>query len=162
MQQSIYDFKMNSIEGTPVSLEKYRGKVLLLVNVASKCGFTPQYAGLQTLYEAYQAKGLEVLGFPANNFLWQEPGSDSQISQFCSLEYSVTFPMFSKISVKGSDQHPMYAYLTDRKLNPEYGGSIKWNFAKFLINREGEIANRFGSRVEPKSKKLITAIEELL
>lgn len=162
MQQSIYDFKMNSIDGTPVNLEEYRGKVLLLVNVASKCGFTPQYAGLQELYESYQGKGLEILGFPANNFLWQEPGSDKEISQFCNLEYGVTFPMFSKISVKGSDQHPLYAYLTDRKMNPDFSGSVKWNFAKFLINRDGEVTNRFGSRVEPKSKKLIAAIEELL
>lgn len=162
MQQSIYDFKVDTIDGTSMSLEEYRGKVLLIVNVASKCGFTPQYAGLQKLYETYKDKGLEVLGFPANNFLWQEPGSNEEISQFCSLEYGVSFPMFSKVSVKGRDQHPLYAYLTDNKLNPEHGGSVKWNFAKFLIDRNGEIANRFGSRVEPKSKSLIAAVEELL
>lgn len=122
MQQSIYDFKVDTIDGTSMSLEEYRGKVLLIVNVASKCGFTPQYAGLQKLYETYKDKGLEVLGFPANNFLWQEPGSNEEISQFCSLEYGVSFPMFSKVSVKGRDQHPLYAYLTDSKLNPEHAG----------------------------------------
>ncbi|MGH1366778.1 MAG: glutathione peroxidase [Calditrichia bacterium] len=162
MQHSIYDFEVNSIDGEPVSLKEYKNKVLLIVNVASKCGFTPQYTGLQNLYETYHDKGLEILGFPANDFLWQEPGSDDQIKEFCSLEYGVSFPMFSKISVKGKSQHPLYSYLTDDSSHPGFGGNVKWNFAKFLVGRDGSVCGRFGSRTEPSSSKLIRAIEAAL
>jgi len=159
---SIYDFKMKQIEGTETALSEYKGKALLIVNVASRCGFTPQYAGLQKLYETYKERGLIVLGFPANNFLFQEPGSNKEIAEFCSLKFHVTFPMFEKISVKGSDIHPLYKFLTDKTTNPEFGGDISWNFNKFLIGRDGHILNRFGSRTTPDDKDLIAAIEKAL
>jgi glutathione peroxidase len=129
-----YDFTMKTIDGKEKPLADYRGKVLLVVNVASKCGHTPQYKGLEALYEKYGKKGFMILGFPANNFLWQEPGTDSEIQQFCTLKYNVTFDMFSKISVKGDDQHPLYQYLTKESPFP---GKVKWNFQKYLIDREG-------------------------
>jgi glutathione peroxidase len=159
---SIYDFVVTDIDGKEVNLQGYAGKVLLIVNVASKCGFTPQYEGLQALFEKYQQQGFVVLGFPANNFLGQEPGTNQEIKQFCSLTYGVSFPMFSKISVKGDDIAPLYAYLTDESTNPEFAGDISWNFNKFLIGRDGTILNRFGSRDSPESEKVVTAIEEAL
>jgi glutathione peroxidase len=159
---SIYDFVVKNIDGEEVKLEEYRGKVLLIVNVASKCGFTPQYEGLQALYEKYQPDGFAVLGFPANNFLGQEPGSDEEIKQFCSLTYGVTFPMFSKISVKGDDIAPLYAYLTSESTNPEFAGNISWNFNKFLVGRDGTILSRFGSKDSPESEKVVQAIKEAL
>jgi len=159
---SIYEFNMKQIDGTPAPLSGYKGKVLLIVNVASRCGFTPQYAGLQKLYETYKDRGLVVLGFPANDFLFQEPGSNQEIAQFCSTKYHVTFPMFEKISVKGSDIHPLYKFLTDKTTNPEFSGAISWNFNKFLIGRDGHILNRFGSRTTPDDKDLIAAIEKAL
>ncbi len=160
--QSIYSFTLNDIDGNPVSLEKYRGKVALLVNVASKCGYTYQYEGLQALYEKYSEKGLVVLGFPANDFLGQEPGSEAEIKAFCSTKYGVTFPMFSKISVKGRTMHPLYTYLTSKESNPKFAGKITWNFNKFLIGPEGEILARFDKGDKPEDPKVIETIEAAL
>jgi glutathione peroxidase len=162
MPTSIYEFTVEDIEGNEVGLGDFRGRVLLIVNVASKCGFTPQYEGLQELYETYRDRGLVVLGFPANDFLWQEPGTNAEIKTFCSTRYGVTFPMFAKISVKGRDQHPLYRFLTDKRTNPEFGGRITWNFNKFLIGRDGTIRARFGSRTTPDDPKVAAAIEEAL
>jgi glutathione peroxidase len=156
---SIYDIKMNTIDGKPVSLEQYRGKVMLIVNTASKCGFTGQYDGLQKLYETYEEKGFVVIGVPSNDFMKQEPGTNEEIQSFCKLNYGVTFPMFEKVAVKGNDQHLLYAYLTSKQSNPEFGGKISWNFNKFLISRDGKIVNRFGSRAKPDDSKLVSAIE---
>ena len=150
---------MKDIGGAEVPLSRFRGKALLLVNVASKCGFTPQYAGLQSLYERYKDKGLEILGFPANDFLWQEPGNDSEIKQFCSTKYNVSFPLFSKISVKGKNIHPLYKLLTDKETNPRFSGKITWNFNKFLVNRAGEVIARFDSKVEPLDQQVLSAVE---
>jgi len=160
--KSLYEFQMNDIDGKPVKLETYQGKVLLLVNVASKCGFTPQYEGLQALYSRFKNRGFEVLGFPANNFMGQEPGTNEEIKQFCSLKYHVTFPMFEKISVKGEDQHPLYTYLTSEATNPGFAGEISWNFNKFLADRTGKIVARFGSRTKPEDPEVIEAIEKAL
>ncbi|MEI6167539.1 MAG: glutathione peroxidase [bacterium] len=159
---SIYDFSVKQIDGKAGSLSEYKGKVLLIVNVASKCGFTGQYAGLQKLYETYKDRGLVVMGFPANDFLFQEPGSNQEIAQFCSLKFHVTFPMFEKITVTGGSMHPLYKFLTDKTTNPEFSGKITWNFNKFLIGRDGHILNRFGSRTTPEDKDVITAIEKAL
>jgi glutathione peroxidase len=160
--KSIYDFTVIDIDSTPVKLDKYKGHVMLIVNVASKCGFTPQYEGLEKLYRSYKENGLVVLGFPANNFLKQEPGTDAQIKEFCTLTYGVTFPMFSKISVDGKDQHPLYAWLTSKKSNPEFAGDISWNFNKFLIGRDGKILARFGSQVKPNNEELVKAVKNAL
>lgn len=159
---SIYSFTVQDIDGKPVSLSKYRGKALLVVNVASQCGFTPQYAGLQKLYEQYKDQGLEILAFPANNFGGQEPGSDGEIKAFCQSKYKVSFPVFSKISVDGGDIHPLYAYLTSQEPNPPFGGKITWNFNKFLIDKNGKIVSRFDSKVKPDDLELIRAVEEAL
>jgi len=159
---TIHEFTLNSIDGQPNPLAQFKGKVVLLVNVASRCGFTPQYAGLEALYKRYKDKGLVVLGFPANNFLWQEPGTNEQIKAFCSTKYHVTFPMFAKISVKGSDKTPLYQFLTDKKANPSTGGEIRWNFTKFLADRNGKVIARFGSSVAPESPELNQAIEAAL
>jgi glutathione peroxidase len=158
----IYDFTMKKIDGSVTPLAEYKGKVLLIVNVASKCGFTGQYAGLQKLYETYRDRGLVILGFPANDFLRQEPGTNQEIAQFCSLKYNVTFPMFEKIVVTGKDCHPLYKYLIDKTSNPEFSGKITWNFNKFLISREGRTLARFGSRTTPEDKEVIAAIEKAL
>jgi len=147
---SIYDYTMKSIDGQQVPLSNYKGKVVLLVNVASHCGFTPQYTGLEAMYEKYKAQGLVILGFPANNFMGQEPGTDAEIKTFWSTKYNVGFPMFSKISVKGNDQADLYKYLTDKTLNPATGGEIQWNFTKFLIDRNGKIIQRFEPAVAPE------------
>lgn len=156
------DFTLNSIDGQPAPLSQYRGKVLLIVNVASKCGYTPQYAGLEAVYEKYKDKGLVVLGFPANNFKAQEPGSDEEIKTFCTRKYSVTFPMYSKISVAGEDKAPLYQYLTDKAANPSTGGEIKWNFTKFLVGKDGKVVQRFEPAVTPESPDVVAAIEEAL
>jgi len=153
------DIPFSTITGAEETLRGYEGSVVLLVNTASKCGFTPQYEGLEAIYNKYKDRGFTVIGFPANNFMGQEPGSDEQIAQFCSLEYGVTFPMMSKISVKGKDQHPLYAYLTDSSPFP---GKITWNFNKFLLDREGNVIARFGSRDEPESADVVSAIEAAL
>lgn len=160
--KSIYDFTVKDIDGSDVKLEQYKDKVVMIVNVASKCGFTPQYEGLQKIYSQYKEQGFVILGFPANNFLSQEPGTNEEIKHFCSLNYNVTFPMFSKISVKGKDIAPLYKYLTENNTNPEFAGKISWNFNKFLIDREGNIVARFGSRVKPESEDVIQAIEKTL
>jgi len=159
---SIYDFTMKDIDGKQVNLTDFRGKVVLVVNVASRCGFTPQYEGLQKLYLKYQQQGFVILGFPANNFGFQEPGTNAEIKTFCSAKYNVTFPVFSKISVKGEDMDPLYKYLTDKATNPQYGGDIKWNFNKFLIDRKGNILARFEPPVRPDSDQMVQAIEKEL
>lgn len=156
---SIYEFTMKNIRGKDVSLDQYRGKVLLVVNTASKCGLTPQFSSLQTLYETYKDQGLEILGFPCNQFGKQDPGTDEEIESFCDLNYGVTFPMFSKIDVNGKDQHPLYTWLKDQK-GGIFGDSIKWNFTKFLIDREGNVTDRFAPQTEPS--ELTEAIEKLL
>lgn len=158
---SIYDFELNSLSGDEISLSEFEGNVLLIVNTASECGYTPQYKELQELYETYNDEGFYVLGFPANNFGGQEPGSDEEIAQFCELNYGVTFPMFSKISVKGDDQHPLYNYLTQAD-NPDFTGEIGWNFEKFLIDRNGNIVRRFKSNVTPTGDELTDSLKELL
>ncbi|MFL6215939.1 MAG: glutathione peroxidase [Blastocatellia bacterium] len=159
---SVYDFTMKDIDGKDTSLAQYRGKVLLLVNVASRCGFTPQYEGLEKVYLKYKDRGLVILGFPANNFMSQEPGTNEEIKTFCSLKYNVTFPMFSKISVKGDDMHPLYKYLTDKQSDPQFGGDVKWNFNKFLVGRDGKIVGRFEPAVKPESEEVTKVIEKAL
>ncbi len=159
---SIYDFTLKNIDGKETSLADYRGKVVLVVNVASRCGFTPQYEGLEKVYLKYKDRGLVILGFPANNFGGQEPGSNEEIKSFCSLKYNVTFPMFAKISVKGDDIHPLYKYLTDKQSDPQFGGDVKWNFNKFLIGRDGKIIGRFEPAVKPESPEVAQAIEHAL
>lgn len=154
--KSFYDFELKDITGKSVKLEAYKGKTVLVVNVASQCGYTPQYEGLQALYSKYKDQGFVILGFPANNFGSQEPGSDEEIKTFCSTKYNVTFPMFSKISVKGGDQHPLYQALTAE------GGQVSWNFNKFLIDRNGKLVKRYDSNVEPESSTLTEAIETSL
>jgi glutathione peroxidase len=160
--KSIYDFTMKSIDGQQVSLGSYSGKVVLLVNVASKCGFTPQYAGLEALYTKYKDRGLVIVGIPANNFAQQEPGTDAEIKTFCSNKYNVTFPMMSKVSVLGDDKTPLYVFLTDKSANPQIGGDIKWNFTKFLFDRNGKPVARFEPNVTPDSPQVTSAIEAAL
>jgi glutathione peroxidase len=154
---TIYDFTMKSIDGAPTPLSEYKGKVVLVVNVASKCGYTPQYEGLEAIYKKYRDKGLVVLGFPANNFMSQEPGTEAEIKQFCTRKYNVDFPMFSKSDVKGDGETPLYHYLTAEK-----GGEIKWNFTKFLIGRDGTILARFEPAVKPDSPEVTAAVETAL
>lgn len=178
MKQSIYEFKLNKINGEEKNLEDYQGKVLLVVNTASQCGLTPQYEGLEKLYREYKEKGFEVLGFPANEFAGQEPGSNSEIQEFCQMRFGVNFPMFGKIVVKGENQHPLYKYLTEKRpearANPESKlmqilkeknllsgkpNDIKWNFEKFLVNKKGEVIERFAPDVSPESSMIREAIE---
>jgi glutathione peroxidase len=154
---SVYEFTMNAIDGAPAPLAAYRGKVLLLVNVASYCGYTPQYQGLEALYEKYKDRGLAVIGFPANNFGQQEPGTNAEIKEFCERTYKVKFPMYAKISVLGADKAPLYQYLT-----AAMGGEIQWNFTKFLIGRDGKIVARFEPAVTPESDEVRVAIEKAL
>ncbi len=158
----LLNFRMKDIDGKMVHLGRYQGDVILIVNVASFCGYTPQYAGLQKLYQQYKDRGFVVLGFPANEFGAQEPGSDKQIKEFCTSKYDVTFPIFSKIVVKGEGQHPLYRYLTDKATNPQFAGEIEWNFTKFLVNRKGEVVERFRSNVEPLNPRLTSLIEREL
>lgn len=157
----IYSFTLNSIEGKPAPLADYKGKVVLLVNVASQCGYTPQYAPLEAVYEKYKDQGFVILGFPANNFGAQEPGTNEEIKTFCTRKYSVTFPMYAKISVKGADQAPLYSYLT-KQTGPGIAGEIKWNFTKFLVDKNGNVVQRFEPEVTPDSKEVIAAIEKQL
>jgi glutathione peroxidase len=159
---SIYDFTMKSIDGQPVSLKSYNGKVVLLVNVASRCGFTPQYTGLEALYEKYKDRGFVIVGVPANNFASQEPGTNEEIKKFCSSKYSVSFPMMAKVSVLGEDETPLYRFLTDKSANPQVGGDIKWNFTKFLFDRNGKPVARFEPAVTPDSPEVQSAIESAL
>jgi glutathione peroxidase len=155
----VMQIPFNTIEGKATSLDAYKGKVILIVNVASKCGHTPQYKGLEQLYEKYKDKGFVIIGFPANNFGNQEPGTDQEIQKFCTLTYNVTFPMMSKVSVLGSDIHPLFGYLTEKSPLP---GPIKWNFSKFLLNRQGQLVSRFPSEVEPLDSSLVAKVEEVL
>ena len=156
---TVYDFTLNDIDGKPVPLHQFKGKVLLIVNTASLCGNTPQYSELQNLYETYEAKGLEILAFPANNFGRQEPGSDAEIKSFCFTKYSLTFPLFSKISVKGQDKHPLYHYLTEQSPFP---GEVEWNFQKYLIDRSGNVVARYHHRTKPLSNEVIMDVERVL
>lgn len=155
-------FTVKDIDGNDVALDKYAGKVVMIVNVASKCGLTPQYTALQELHEKYGEQGLAVLGFPANNFGNQEPGTNEEIKEFCSTRYRVTFDMFGKISVKGDDIHPLFAWLTDGKTNGDFAGDIGWNFNKFLIGRDGKVIARFNPRTKPDDKEVVEAIEKAL
>ena len=160
--KSIYQFQVTDIIGLKKSLADYKGKVLLIVNTASRCGFTYQYRDLETLYERYEPKGFAILGFPANNFMHQEPGTDEEILNFCQVNYGVTFPLFDKINVRGTKIHPLYKYLTQKATDPKFSGKITWNFNKFLISREGEIIARYGSPVNPLDESVTTKIEEAL
>ncbi|MGD1844907.1 MAG: glutathione peroxidase [Salibacteraceae bacterium] len=160
--KSVYDFTMNDIDGEPVKLQQFEGRVLLIVNVASECGLTPQYADIEPFYQAYKEKGLTVLGFPANNFGQQEPGNDEEIKAFCSAEYSVTFPMFSKISVKGEDIHPLYAYLTSGKFDGAMNGPVKWNFQKYLVDKQGRVRMAFHPKTSVKDEAFVAGVEKLL
>ena len=153
----VYQFTMNSIDGKATHLAEFKGTVTMIVNVASRCGYTPQYSALEAVYEKYKDLGFVIAGFPANNFGGQEPGSNEEIKQFCSAKYNVKFPMFAKISVLGSDEAPLYRYLTGTG-----GGEIEWNFTKFLIDRQGQVIARFESAVEPDSPEAIAAIEKAL
>jgi glutathione peroxidase len=159
---SIYDFTMRSIDHQNVSLKDFSGKVVLVVNVASKCGFTPQYAGLEALYQKYKDRGLVIVGVPANNFMQQEPGTDAEIKTFCTNKYNVTFPMMAKVSVLGDDKDPLYVYLTSKSTNPQFAGDIKWNFTKFLFDRSGKPIARFEPNVTPDSPEVTSAIEAAL
>ena len=159
MPASVHDFTLTTIDGKPRPLAEYKGKVLLVVNTASKCGFTPQYKGLEALYDKYRARGFEVLGFPANNFMGQEPGSNAEIAQFCSLNYDVSFPLFAKISVKGKDIAPLYAWLTK---DSGFPGDIGWNFTKFLVGPDGKVVARYDSRTDPLDPKLVAKLEATL
>jgi len=161
--QSIYDIPVNRITGQATTLRDYAGQVLLIVNTASKCGFTRQYSGLQALYERYADAGLVVLGFPSNDFGRQEPGSEAEILAFCETTFGVTFPLFEKLVVKpGPEQHPLYRFLTEPATNPDHAGNVGWNFNKFLVGRDGAILGHFGSRVAPDSERLTTVIEVAL
>lgn len=155
----VLNFKMKGIDGKEVDLSQFQGKVVLIVNVASKCGNTPQYKALQELYEKYGKDGFVVLGVPANEFGKQEPGSNDEIAQFCTSKYHVTFPMLAKVVVKGEGICPLYKYLTEKATDPKFGGEIPWNFEKFLIGRNGEIVHRFQHRVKPDSEEVVKAIE---
>jgi glutathione peroxidase len=181
MSQNVYDFSVNKINGSKTALSEYKGKVMLIVNVASKCGLTPQYEGLESLYKDYQGQGLEILGFPANEFLAQEPGSNSDIQEFCRMNYGVEFPMFEKIVVKGEGQHPLYNYLItthpEATMKPDgtlierlsskglitgKANDIKWNFEKFLINKKGEVVGRFSPELDPKDPIIVNALKKEL
>lgn len=156
---SLYDFTMDDIDGKPVNLGQYKGKALLVVNTASFCGNTPQYTDLEAIYEQYHDKGFEILAFPANNFGQQEPGTNAEIKGFCLTKYSVSFPLFSKISVKGSDKHPLYQYLTESSPFP---GEVEWNFQKYLVDRNGKVVARFPHRMKPSSPEIVKEVERAL
>ncbi len=156
---AVLNFKMKKLDGKETDLSAYKGKVVLMVNVASQCGLTPQYTALEGLHEKFADKGLAVLGFPANEFNAQEPGTDAEIATFCKDKYSVKFDMFSKVVVKGEGQCPLYKYLTSKETDPKFAGDISWNFEKFLIGRDGEIVQRFAPRVKPDSEEVVKAIE---
>ena len=162
MSRSIYELELPRLNGKPEKLSTYAGKVLLAVNVASKCGFTPQYAGLQALQDRYAERGLVVVGFPCNQFFSQEPGTAAQIQEFCSINYGVSFPLFAKLDVKGPDQHPLYAILSETADDAGKAGNVRWNFEKFLVGRDGRPVRRFRSKVVPDDPGLVGAIESLL
>src|SRR5574338_415131 len=156
---TVYDFTMDDIDGKPVSLSQFKGKVIMLVNTASFCGNTPQYADLEKIYETYRDKGFEVLAFPANNFGQQEPGTNEEIKGFCLTKYSVGFPLFSKISVKGGDKHPLYQYLTEQSPFP---GEVEWNFQKYLVDRSGNVVARYHHRTKPLADEVVRGVETAL
>ena len=156
------NFTVKSIDGKDVNLADYRGKVVLFVNVASRCGLTPQYKGLQALYDKYKDDGLVVIGFPANNFAGQEPGTNEEIQQFCTSKYNVTFPMMSKISVAGQDKHPLYKFLTEGGAGQEFKNEVEWNFAKFLVDRNGNVIARFSAKTKPEEPQVGAAVEKAL
>lgn len=160
--KSVYDFKVKDIDGNAVSLSQYKGKVLLIVNVASLCGNTPQYKDIEALYEKYKDKGLVVLGFPANNFMGQEPGSNEEIKKFCTSKYAVTFPMFSKIDVKGKDIAPLYSYLTQKSENGVLDSEVKWNFQKFLVDKKGRVITSFAPKKSVNDPEVMAAIDKAL
>ncbi|HTL13271.1 MAG TPA: glutathione peroxidase [Bdellovibrionota bacterium] len=162
MKMPLYEMLLRRIDGTPTSLAAFEGKVLLMVNVASECGLTPQYSGLEELYEKYRDRGFEVLGFPANEFGAQEPGTNAQIQEFCRTKFGARFPMFEKIVVKGKGIHPLYKYLTETKPVAPGKPDITWNFEKFLINRKGEVVERFSPKVEPTDISVVSAVEREL
>ena len=160
--RSIYEVELPRLDGKPARLAEYAGKVVLAVNVASKCGFTPQYAGLEALYERYSDRGLVVLGFPCNQFFNQEPGPADKIQEFCSVNYGVTFPLFAKLDVRGEHQHPLYEILSAAPDDSGKAGNVKWNFEKFLVGRDGRVVRRFRSKVVPEDPVLVDAIDSLL
>jgi glutathione peroxidase len=153
------DFKMRGINGDELDLSQYKGKVVLIVNVASECGYTPQYKGLQELYQKFGKDGLVVIGVPSNDFGKQEPGTDEEIRKFCTTNYKVTFPMTTKVVVKGAEKVPLYKFLTAKETNPNHAGEVGWNFEKFLINRKGEVVGRFKSAVDPSSDEFLKAVK---
>ena len=159
---SVLDFKVQDMDGKAVDLAKFKGEVLLIVNTASQCGNTPQYAGLEAMYGKYKGQGFSVLAFPANEFGLQEPGSNQEIRQFCTARYNVTFPLFAKIVVKGQGIHPLYQFLTSPETDPKFAGEIGWNFDKFLVNRKGEVIARFKAGEKPESPALVKAVEAAL
>ncbi len=158
---NVHEFSLNTINGEEISLSEFSGNVLLIVNTASQCGFTPQYAGLQELHDTYYSKGFKVLGFPANNFGNQEPGTDEEIAEFCERNFGVSFPLFSRIDVRGENKHPLFQFLTESE-NPDFTGDINWNFEKFLVDQDGNLIRRFRSQVKPMSVEIKTSIETLL
>lgn len=160
--KSVHDIAVKTIDGQDVTLGQFKGKVLLLVNTASQCGYTPQYEGMQSIYQKYKDQGFEVLAFPANEFGGQEPGSNDEIKTFCTTRYRTTFPLFAKIVVNGKDKHPLYQYLTDKQTNPKFAGDIPWNFTKFLVDRNGQIIGRFEPKDAPESAPVTQAIEAAL
>jgi glutathione peroxidase len=160
--RGVLDFSLADISGQETPLAQFQGKVLLLVNTASKCGLTPQYKALEEVYKRYQDRGLVVVGFPANDFLGQEPGTNAQIKEFCLINYGVSFPMFAKISVRGKNIHPLYKFLVDKETNPRFAGKISWNFTKFLVDRQGQVVARFEPRTVPDDPAVIAAIEKAL
>lgn len=162
MATSIHDFTVKTIDGNDKKLSDYKGNVLLVVNVASECGYTPQYKGLEELHEKYAARGLKVLGFPSNDFGAQEPGTEAQIQSFCTTNYGVKFDMFSKVKVLGENAHPLYAWLQGETSNPKFAGPVKWNFTKFLVDKDGHVIARFLHKVEPTSGEVTAAIEKAL
>ena len=159
---SLYELEMKSIDGTPTTLEPWRGQVLLIVNVASKCGYTKQYEGLEALHRRFKERGFAVLGYPCDQFGHQEPGDEEEIQRFCSLTYDVTFPMFAKIEVNGANRDPLYAFLTSQPTSPDGAGDIQWNFAKFLVDRAGNVVARFAPPPKPVSEEIVAAIEGVL
>lgn len=158
----VYDFELKTIDGHPKKLADLAGNALLIVNVASQCGYTPQYKGLEELQRRYEGRGLRVLGFPCNDFGAQEPGTESEIKAFCETSFGVTFPMFAKVSVKGAGQTPLYAYLTKQPTQPDGPGDVAWNFAKFLVDAEGKVVARFKPGTDPLAPELTQAIETAL
>lgn len=156
---TVYDFTLNDIDGKPVSLSQFKGKVIMLVNTASFCGNTPQYTDLETIYETYKDKGFEILAFPANNFGQQEPGTNEEIKGFCMTKYNVGFPLFSKISVKGGDKHPLYRYLTEQS---QFPGEVEWNFQKYLVDRSGNVVARYQHRTKPLADEVVKDVERFL